>query len=91
MSSRPIRRKQANRLRKAMRRKLPQFVDPRDWMVLRGFARSRRHATELIFAGKLRSESHTLGFIEVERLDGEKIKVLQHVPFENMQRATVIK
>lgn len=87
MAKRPIRRKQANRLRKAMRRTPDQFIDPVTWLLDHRHVRTKREARELIFAGRLRAESHKVGFEEVEifnvKINGlEKRKIVVGVPIK---------
>lgn len=93
MSHRPIRFKQANRLRHALRRTPPQFFDLVEWLVTRGHAPTKRAARELILDERVRYESHKLGFVEVETLGGEKVKLLrQHIPVERLDgKLTVVK
>lgn len=84
MSPRPILKKRANKLRKAMRRSLPAFIDPVAYLTDRRLAPTKRAARELIFDGRLRSESHKVGFdtIKVRGLDGkpEDQKIIAPVP-----------
>jgi hypothetical protein len=94
MAKRPIRRKQANRLRKAMRRTPDQFIDPVRWLIDHNHARTKREARELILAGRLRAESHKVGFQEVEafndKLKGlEKRKIIVGVPLQSKSNLTV--
>ena len=92
MSKRPIRRKQANRLRHALRRTPDQYRDLVSWLVSRGHAPSRRAARELILAGKVRYESHKLGFETVETLHGPEKVLRPHVPIDRFNgRLTVVK
>lgn len=85
MAHRSILTKKANKLRKAMRRTPDQFLDPVLWLLDRNYARTKREARELIFAGRLRSASHKVGFEEIEvfsdKLKGlEKRKIVVGVP-----------
>jgi hypothetical protein len=72
-------------MRALTRRPLPAYLDLVDWMLSRGHARSRREAREVILAGRVKANSHTLGVGEQPYLtpDG-KVKtrkiVLPHVP-----------
>lgn len=61
MSHRPILHKQANRLRKSMRRSPDAYIDLVDYLKARGHAQTTGEAEALILAGRVRSESHTLG------------------------------
>lgn len=61
MSHRSRADKQLNKLRKALRRTPPTFIDLPDYLVLRRMAKSRRHARELMLAGKVKRESHVVG------------------------------
>lgn len=77
MSHRPIRRKQANRLRKAFRQTLPAFIDLVAYLKLRGYAQTSGEAEEIILAGRVKSESHTLGIAKGKVLrDDAKLKAL---------------
>lgn len=85
MSRRPISEKRAARMRKAIARKsLPAFIDPVRWLMVRGHAKTAGAARDLILAGRLKSESHTVGVITVPRrqVDGEvrDQKVVARVP-----------
>jgi hypothetical protein len=61
VSARPIRRKQAHRLRKALRAEHPAYIDLIRWLKDRRYARSTGEAKKLILDGRVRSESHKLG------------------------------
>lgn len=61
MSHRPIVRKKANRLRKALRRTPDRHIDLVEWMVARHLAPTRKAARAMILDGKVKSESHTVG------------------------------
>lgn len=69
MSHRSIQKKKANRLRKALRKQLPAFIDLRHYLQLHGYAKSVGQADKLILAGKVRSDSHTLGIGKATRLN----------------------
>lgn len=95
MAKRPIRRKQANRLRKAMRRTPDQFLDPVQWLLDHRHAKTKREARVLIFAGRLRAESHKVGFEEIEvfsiKLNGlEKRKIVVGVPLKSKPDLVVV-
>lgn len=62
MAKRPIRMKQAARMRKVLRRKpLPAFIDLVSYLKLHGYADTTGQAEAIILARRVRSESHTLG------------------------------
>lgn len=94
MSHRPILTKKANRLRKLMRQELAAYIDPVQWVVSRGHAKTKREARELIFDGRLRSESHKVGFGEVDviGLDGKptKEKFITSVSADVRDKLTVV-
>ncbi len=67
MSKRPIEQKQRNRVAKMLRKRpLDSKIDLVQWLIDRGHARTRAEARKIILAGRVRSESHTLGVKEVE-------------------------
>lgn len=76
--------KRARRMRRAIERKpLPAFIDPVWWLVTRGHAKSSREARDLILAGRLKSESHTVGIATEPRLQNGEVretKVVARVP-----------
>jgi len=91
MAKRNIRKKQANRLRHALRHTPPQFYDLVTWLVTRGHAPTKRAARALILDGRVRHESHKVGFEEVEALNGEKVKLLRpHIPVKLLRGLTVV-
>lgn len=61
MSARPIRRKQANKLRKAFRKELPRFMDLVQWLKDHGYAQTTGEANRIILAKRVKSESHVVG------------------------------
>lgn len=93
MAKRSILAKKANKLRKAMRNTPKQYLDPVRWLIDHGHARTKREATALILAKRLRADSHKVGFEEVmERtVTGEPKKVLRvcGVPVEYRPRLLV--
>lgn len=93
MSSRPIRKKQANRLRKALRQTPEQFLDPVQWLLDHGHARSKREARVLILDERLRADSHKVGFEEVNERDLQgnvkQVRVVCGVPYELRPRLLV--
>lgn len=63
--------KQLRRLRRSLRRgRLPARIDLIDYLKLHGHAQTTGEATRIIIAKRVRSESHVLGFTD---LDGETI------------------
>lgn len=62
MAKRPIAKKRAARMRKALtRRPLDSRLDLRQWLISRGYAQTIGQADALILAGRVKSESHVLG------------------------------
>jgi len=68
VSSRPILKKRANRLRKVMRRTPDGFIDLIAYLKDRGYAQTTGEAEKIILAGRVRSESHTLGIGKASQL-----------------------
>lgn len=66
MSKRPINKKAANRVRKAMRNDLPSFFDLVQWLIDHGHARTVKEANELILDKRVKADSHTLGVDKTE-------------------------
>jgi hypothetical protein len=72
-------------MRKAMLRKpLPAFIDPVHWLLQRRIVKTHGAARDLILAGRLKAESHTVGITTVERQQPngkvEETKVVARVP-----------
>jgi hypothetical protein len=93
MSHRPVQAKKIAKLRKLLRRELPAFIDPVEFIVSRGHARTKREARLLILGGKLRSESHKVGYGEytIRGKDGkpEAVPVVIAVPAHLRDTLTV--
>lgn len=95
MAKRPIKVKQANRMRKALRKKLPVFVDVVWWVRAHGHADTGGGARDLILAGRLKSESHTVAITKELRLDAtgkpEEVPVVdRYVPEEKCRALQVM-
>lgn len=74
MSHRPINEKRAARARKALSRRTPKRrFDAVKWLLDRRYVQTKGAARDLILAGRLKSESHTVGIAKELRLgpDGE--------------------
>lgn len=56
-------------MRKALRKSPTRFLDLRHYLKLHRYARTTGEADALILAGKVKSESHTLGIGKFERLN----------------------
>lgn len=69
MAKRSIRRKQANRLRKALRASPATMIDLVQYLKDRRYAQTTGEAEKIILDGRVRSESHKLGITK-----GRKIK-----------------
>lgn len=72
-------------MRKAVTRKpLPAFIDLVPWLKERGYAQTNGAARDIILAGRVKSESHTVGIAEELRPqpDGsvKNEKVVARVP-----------
>jgi hypothetical protein len=67
MARRPVLRKRAHKLRKALRSELPASLDLVQFLKLRGYASTTGEAEKIILAGRVVSESHKLGIKEVTR------------------------
>lgn len=61
MAKRPTTEKKLRRLRKALRRTPPAFIDLVAWLKLHGYADTTGKAHKIILDGRVRSESHKLG------------------------------
>jgi hypothetical protein len=95
MSHRPIEEKKRRRVAKAFKRKsLPAYFDLVKWLVDHGHAKSKREARDVILAGRVKSDSHTIGVEKLPWLDAagnetEKDFVFEHVPVALRQNITV--
>lgn len=74
MARRPIRKKQAARLRKALtRHPLPAYIDLVKWLKTHGHAQTTGEARKLILAGRVKSNANAIGLIRnvpVRQADG---------------------
>lgn len=66
MAHRPIKAKQVAKLRKAFRQTPETFINPVQYLKDRRFARTSGEAREIILAGRLKSESHSVGILKGE-------------------------
>jgi hypothetical protein len=66
VAKRSITGKKLRRLRKSLRRSLPAYIDLIQWLKLRRYAQTTGQAEDIILAGLVVSESHTLGIAEVD-------------------------
>ena len=93
MSKRPINEKRARRLAKALRNTPPVYFDLADFLVSRKHAKSRREAREMMLEGRVRVDSHKVGFEEHDDpfKKDEKIKILvPHLRSELRDRVMVV-
>lgn len=67
MSRRPILKKRANKVRKALRGELPAYLDLVQYLKDRGHAQTTGEAEKIILAGRVRSESHKLGITQAKQ------------------------
>lgn len=83
MSHRPILKKKANRLRKALRTTPGGYIDLVVYLKDRRFARTTGEAEKLILDGRVRSESHKLGIGKGMKVkESSKLAVLLGRPLE---------
>lgn len=73
MSHRSISHKKANKLRKAMRRTPPVWLDLVQWLRSHGYAQTAGEARKIIIDKRVKSESHTLGLTKRTVLEQGKI------------------
>lgn len=76
MAARPTHAKKMRRLRKALRRTPPAYIDLVEWLRSRRHAQTAGAARALLIDGKVMSESHVVGRerITVPGPDGEPIE-----------------
>lgn len=73
MSHRPVLKKKAARVRKAISRTpLPANIDLADYLVTRRYAQTKGAARKMLEDGKVRSESHVLGRVKMRVLNKGK-------------------
>lgn len=90
MSKRPSRDKKINRLRKALRRTPPPYIDLIDWLETHGYAGTAGQARKIILDGRVKRDSHTLGIATITMPDGSEHKMVErYVPAENRKYITV--
>jgi hypothetical protein len=65
MAKRSIQQKKLNRFKKLFRRTPDRYINPVEWLKDRGYASTSGQARQIIFDGRLRSESHKVGFLEI--------------------------
>ena len=76
MSHRPVLKKRANRVRKALRRTPETFIDLVAWLKLHGYANTTGEANRIILARRVKSESHVLGVTKASvPKQGARLKV----------------
>ena len=75
MSARPILKKKANRVRKALRTPLPRHFDLVQYLLDHKHAKTKREAREMLVAGRVRSESHVLGREKMPTLVKGEVKL----------------
>jgi hypothetical protein len=64
VSKRPIQDKKRKRAAKLFRASLPRYFDLVDWLIVRGHAKTKREAKQLILDHRVKSASHTLGVVK---------------------------
>lgn len=76
MSHRPIIDKKIAKLGKLLRRTSPPaYIDLVQWLKDRRYAQTTGEAERIILAGRVKSESHTLGIYKVEKPKLSKLQV----------------
>lgn len=71
MSHRTTDGKKLRRLRKSLRSQLPAHIDLIDWLKTRRYAQTTGEAEQVILAGRVKSESHTLGIGKGKKLNAK--------------------
>lgn len=79
MSHRPINGKRAARMRKAFRKQLPAYIYLPDWLRERDHASSMADVDKLLFSGRVKSESHSLGIHKVPRVVNGEVREVEDV------------
>lgn len=75
MSARPTEQKRRRKVAKAFRRTpLTAMIDPVQWLMDRRLAPTKKAARELVLAGRLKSESHTVGIGDGFVPEGDIVK-----------------
>jgi hypothetical protein len=94
MSRRPILKKKAARVRKALRAPLPRSFDLVQYLLDHKHAKTKRAAREMLVEGKVRSESHILGREKMPTLVKGEVKLeyvaQPYVPVEFKDKLTVL-
>lgn len=81
MSKRPTSRKQIARLRRALRRTPPSYIDLVQWLKDRGHANTTGAALRLMKDGKVRADSHPVGRTRVQISEEEHVWLpIRYVP-----------
>lgn len=77
MARRPTKQKQLRRLRKALRRTPPAYIDLIDWLKTRRHAQTSGQALTMLADGRVMSESHVVGRRReiVRKPDGKEAEV----------------
>lgn len=90
MAKRPSQDKKIRRLRKALRRTPPAYIDLVDWLQMHGHADTAGQARDIILAGRVKRDSHTLGVEELTLPDSSTHKIVSpRVLAENRKYITV--
>lgn len=82
MSHRPIEQKKINKLRRQLQQNAgspPAFIDLVDWLQMHRHADTAGQARAIILAGRVKSESHTLGISRVPKLVANKVEMVDVV------------
>lgn len=79
MSKRTSQSKKIRKLRHLLRYPLPAYIDLVQYLKLRRYARTTGEAKKIILAGRVKSESHVLGIVNLPTLVDGTIKDMDHV------------
>jgi hypothetical protein len=85
MAKRPTEVKKLARLRKHFRSAPDSYINPVEWLKDRGYAKTTGQAKAMLFDGRLRSESHKVGFLEIQG-----VKMVVMVPAEMRRTLHVV-
>lgn len=61
-----------------MRQQLPPYIDLNKWLRERGYANTAGEADRMLLAGRVKSDSHTLGTVMVMTIKGP-VKVVERI------------
>lgn len=101
MSARPIEAKQRRKAARALRRDvLPAYFDVVQWLIDNRHAKTKREAREIVLAGRVKADSHAVGFdtfpiLKKDKAGKESIEytrqVRPHVPVKLKKDLVVLR